>query len=100
MKLIDLESGKRLLDKLTKRELIIEHFEKFDDLIKIFFLDNKNNILQPMIYPIEEIENRFELIKDSSLLFSVDSDLICQIAESYRIQHGYLFNPKKMIQFR
>jgi len=93
MDIRDLESGKRIFDKITNRELLIDHFEKFDDLIKFFFLDNKNNLLQPMIYSVEEIENRFELLDDRNILFTAESDLICQIAESYRIQQGYLFNP-------
>lgn len=44
-------------------------------------------------FSLTEVENRFEVHTDSAVAFRADPEVVTLVAEAYRLQHAYLFNP-------
>ena len=85
--------GTRLLDKQRGRERVIHSVESLGRVVKIWFKDVHSGILEPMTFSIAEIERRFEIVEMEASAFRADSEIVRLLAESYRLEHAYLFNP-------
>lgn len=88
-----LKPGTRVLDKHRGRERLIHAVEPLGHVVKIWFKDSHTSALEPMTFPISEVERRFEVVESGTSAFRADSETVRLLAESYRLQHAYLFNP-------
>lgn len=45
------------------------------------------------MYPLADAEARFQVLDGGSTAFRADAELVRLVAEGYRLEHAYLFNP-------
>jgi len=94
MSIIDtLQPGVRLLDKQRGRERLVRAVERLGRVVKIWFDDPRTGGMEPFIYPVEEVEQRFEILKGGTAAFQAESEIVRLVAECHRLAHAYLFNP-------
>ena len=94
MSLIDsLQPGIRLLDKQRGRERLVRAVERLGRVVKIWFDDPRTGGMEPFIYPVEEAEQRFDVLKGGTAAFQAESEIVRLVAECHRLSHAYLFNP-------
>ena len=82
----DLEPGTYLIDKHQGGEKVIRQVHPHGSFVRLFFED----VTEPFVCSIEELQGRFEIVYPP---FRADANLVRLIAEAYRLQHAYLFNP-------
>lgn len=87
------KSGTRLLDKQRGRERTIHSLEPLGRVVKIWFRDAQSGVLEPMTFSTDEVARRFEIVETETSAFRADSEIVRLLAESYRLEHAYLFNP-------
>jgi len=87
-----LKPGTRVFDRHRNRERLIHAVEPLGRVVKIWFKDPHTGALEPMTFPISEVERRFEVVESGTSAFRADSETVRLLAESYRLQHAYLFN--------
>ncbi len=88
-----LKPGTRVFDRHRNRERLIHAVEPLGRVVKIWFKDSHTGALEPMTFPVSEVERRFENMESGASAFRADSETVRLLAESYRLQHAYLFNP-------
>ena len=88
-----LKPGTRVFDRHRNRERLIHSVEPLGQVVKLWFKDSHTGVLEPMTFPISEVERRFEVVESGTSAFRADSETVRLLAESYRLQHAYLFNP-------
>lgn len=88
-----LKPGIRLYDRYLHRELLIHAVESHPAVIFLHIKDLQSGAITKQPYAIAELDSRFDLLDEGSFVFQADPGLVALIAESYRIQHAYLFNP-------
>jgi len=94
MSLLDvLQPGVRLLDKQRGRERLVRGIERLGRIVKIWFDDPRTGGMEPLVYPVTEAEQRFEILKGSTAAFQSESEIVRLVAECHRLAHAYLFNP-------
>ena len=94
MSIVDsLQPGVRLLDRQRGRERLVRAVEPLGRVIKIWFDDPRTGGLEPFIFPVTEVEERFELLKGGAAAFQAESEIVRLVAECHRLAHAYLFNP-------
>ena len=81
-----LEPGTYLIDKFQGREKVIRQVEDHNSFVQLFFQGDA----EPFACSIEELQRRFEIVYPP---FRADANLVRLVAEAYRLQHAYLFNP-------
>ena len=81
-----LKPGTHLIDKFQGREKVIRQVEDHDSFVQLFFQGDA----EPFAYSTEELQRRFEIVYPP---FRADANLVRLVAEAYRLQHAYLFNP-------
>ena len=82
----DLEPGTYLIDKHQGREKVIRQVHPHGSFVRLFF----EGVTEPFVCSIKELQGRFEIVYPP---FRADANLVRLIAEAYRLQHAYLFNP-------
>jgi superfamily II DNA or RNA helicase len=88
-----IQPGVRLLDKQRGRERLVRAVERLGRVVKIWFDDPRTGGLEPLVYPVAEAEQRFELLKGAIAAFQAESAVVRLVAECHRLAHAYLFNP-------
>lgn len=88
-----LQAGVRLLDKHRGCERLVRAVERLGRVVKIWFDDPYTGGMEPVIYPVTEVEQRFNVLKGYTAAFQADSEIVRLVAESHRLAHAYLFNP-------
>ena len=81
-----LQPGTYLIDKHQGGEKVIRQVHPHGSFVRLFFED----VTEPFVCSIEELQGRFEIVYPP---FRADANLVRLIAEAYRLQHAYLFNP-------
>ena len=81
-----LKPGTYLIDRFQEKEKVIHRVDSHDSFVQLFFQGDT----EPFAYSIEELQRRFEIVYPP---FRADANLVRLIAEAYRLQHAYLFNP-------
>jgi SNF2 family DNA or RNA helicase len=94
MSLVDsLQPGTRLLDKQRGRERLVRAVERLGRVVKIWFDDPRTGGMEPFIYPVDEAEQRFDILRGGTAAFQAESGIVRLVAECHRLAHAYLFNP-------
>lgn len=88
-----LEPGIHLYDRRTGRQHLVAGCEKLPAVVFIHFKHPQTGHISREPYSIVELEERFELVEQDAHLFRANPEIVSLIAEAYRIQHAYLFNP-------
>ena len=81
-----LQPGTYLIDRYQRKEKVIRQVERRNSFVQLFFQGDA----EPFACSIEELQRRFEIVYPP---FRADANLVRLIAEAYRLQHAYLFNP-------
>lgn len=81
-----LRPGTYLIDKYEQKEKVIRQVEDHDSFVQLFFQGDA----EPFACSTAELQRRFEIVYP---LFRADANLVRLVAEAYRLQHAYLFNP-------
>ena len=82
----NLQPGTYLIDRYQDREKVIRRVEPHDSFVQLFFQGDA----EPFACSTEELQRRFEIVYPP---FRADANLVRLVAEAYRLQHAYLFNP-------
>ncbi|HEY7347584.1 MAG TPA: helicase-related protein [Ktedonobacterales bacterium] len=88
-----LHEGTRLFDTLLGREWVVHQWSPMGNTLKLWFKDQKTGAIEQSIYALTDAEKRFQVIESGSSVFRADPELVRMVAEGYRLQHAYLFNP-------
>lgn len=88
-----IEAGIHLYDRRTGRQYLVAGCEKSPAIVFLHFKHPQTGYISREPYTIAELEDRFELVDQGAHIFHADSQIVSLIAEAYRIQHAYLFNP-------
>ena len=83
----------RIQDRRSGRERVVERVEVRGPVVKIWFQDPQRGTPELMHYRLAELEERFEVVEASATLFRADPEVVRLVAEAYRLQHAFLFNP-------
>ena len=81
-----LKPGTYLIDKFQGREKVIRRVEDRGSFVLLLFEGDSESFA----YSPEELRRRFEIVYPP---FRADANLVRLVAEAYRLQHAYLFNP-------
>ena len=81
-----LQPGTYLIDRYQRKEKVIRQVEQRNSFVQLFFQGDA----EPFACSIEELQRRFEIVYPP---FRADANLVRLVAEAYRLQHAYLFNP-------
>ena len=81
-----LQPGTYLIDKYQGKEKVIRRVEPHGSFVLLFFEGDT----EPFTCSIAELQERFKIVYPP---FRADANLVRLIAEAYRLQHAYLFNP-------
>ncbi len=88
-----LRDGVRLFDKVLGRERTVYQFNLLDSTLKLWFKDPQTGAITQAIYALPDAEARFQVLAGTSSAFRAEPELVRTVAEGYRLQHAYLFNP-------
>ncbi len=88
-----LQPGVRLYDRRLGRDRQLHQVELYGRVAFLSFLDPQTGAVDRQPFPLDEIETRFEVPAAGGALFHGDPEVVRLIAEAYRLQHAYLFNP-------
>jgi superfamily II DNA or RNA helicase len=88
-----LREGTRLFDTILGRERVVHQWSPMGNTLKLWFKDQKTGAIEQSIYTLTDAEKRFQVIESGSSVFRADPELVRMVAEGYRLQHAYLFNP-------
>jgi superfamily II DNA or RNA helicase len=89
----DLNPGTRLYDHSLGQERQLHQVEIYGSVAFLSFLDPQTGAVDRQPFPIDEVETRFETLDASTAAFQGDPVVVRLVAEAYRLQHAYLFNP-------
>ena len=82
----NLQPGTYLIDRYQDKEKVLHRVELHDSFVQLFFQGDA----EPFACSITELQRRFEIVYPP---FRADANLVRLVAEAYRLQHAYLFNP-------
>ena len=82
----NLQPGTYLIDRYQDKEKVIRRVEPHDSFVQLFFEGDA----EPFACSTAELQRRFEIVYPP---FRADANLVRLVAEAYRLQHAYLFNP-------
>ena len=82
----NLQPGTYLIDRYQDKEKVLHRVELHDSFVQLFFQGDA----EPFACSTAELQRRFEIVYPP---FRADANLVRLIAEAYRLQHAYLFNP-------
>lgn len=88
-----LREGVRIFDTRLGRERIVYKTALLGNTLKIWFKDAQTGTIEQFVYPVADAEARFQVLDSGSVAFQADAELVRLVAEGYRLQHAYLFNP-------
>jgi len=88
-----LHPGTRLYDRHLGQERQLHQVEVYGSVAFLSFLDPQTGTVDRQPFPVDEIEARFEVLDADTAAFQGDPETVRLVAEAYRLQHAYLFNP-------
>lgn len=88
-----LREGVRLFDTRLGRERVVYQATALGNTIKIWFKDSQTGAIEQFVFPLADAEARFQILDGESTAFRADPELVRLVAEGYRLEHAYLFNP-------
>lgn len=89
----DLKPGARLYDRRTGTERLLQFAEVYGQVVFLSFKHAQTGAMDRQPFSLAEVESRFEVLTDSAVAFRADPEVVTLVAEAYRLQHAYLFNP-------
>ena len=89
----ELHPGVRLYDRRLGRERHLHQVEVYGSVAFLSFLNPQTGTVDRQPFPLDEIESRFEVLDADTVAFRGDPEMVRLVAEAYRLQHAYLFNP-------
>ncbi|MBM4458394.1 MAG: DUF3883 domain-containing protein [Chloroflexi bacterium] len=89
----DLKPGARLYDRRTGAERLLQSAEVYGQVVFLSFKQAQTGAVDRQPFSLTEVESRFEVLTDSAIAFRADPEVVTLVAEAYRLQHAYLFNP-------
>jgi len=88
-----LRSGVYLYDHCTGHERLVQAVESYDQVVFLSFKHPQTGAVDRQPFSVAELESRFEVLKEEAVAFRAESEIVSLVAEAYRLQHAYLFNP-------
>lgn len=88
-----LAPGVRLYDRYLQREYHVHAVEKHEAVVFLHLRNPHTGDLTKQPYAVAELDKRFDILDAHSFVFQASPTIVSLVAESYRIQHAYLFNP-------
>lgn len=89
----NIRAGVRLYDRRSGNERLVHDVETYGQVVFLSFKNPQTGTIERQPYPITEVENCFEILDQGSVMFRAESEVVSLVAEAYRLQHAYLFNP-------
>jgi superfamily II DNA or RNA helicase len=89
----ELHPGTRIYDRRLGQERQLHQVEVYGSVTFLSFLDPQTGTVDRQPFPVDEVEARFEVLEAGVAAFGGDPEVVRLIAEAYRLQHAYLFNP-------
>lgn len=89
----NLKPGAKLYDRRTGAERLLQSAEVYGQVVFLSFKHAQTGAVDRQPFSLAEVESRFEVLADSAAAFRADPEVVTLVAEAYRLQHAYLFNP-------
>ncbi len=89
----DLKPGTRLYDRRTGAERLLQAAESYGQVVFLSFKHPQTGAIDRQPFSLAEMDDRFEVLTNSAVAFRADPEVVTLVAEAYRLQHAYLFNP-------
>ena len=89
----DLKPGSKLYDRRTGVERLLQAVESYGQVVFLSFKHPQTGAIDRQPFSLAEMESRFEVLTNSAGAFRADPEVVTLVAEAYRLQHAYLFNP-------
>ena len=91
--LSDLRPGVRLYDRRTGHERLVQAVERHGQVVFLSFKHPQTGTVDRQPFSIAELEGRFDVLDEEAVAFRAEPEIVSLVAEAYRLQHAYLFNP-------
>ena len=91
--LSNLRSGIYLYDHRTGHERLVQAVESYGQVVFLSFKHPQTGAVDRQPFSVSELESRFEVLEEQAVAFRAEAETVSLIAEAYRLQHAYLFNP-------
>jgi len=88
-----LQPGVRLYDRRTGHERLVQAVERYGQVVFLSFKHSQTGAVDRQPFSIAELESRFEILEEEAVAFRAEPEVVSLVAEAYRLQHAYLFNP-------
>lgn len=88
-----IKAGMRLIDSRTGSERLVQNVEKSGQVVFLSFKNPQTGEVERQPFSVAELESRFEIVEQGGAAFRAKPALVSLVAEAYRLQHAYLFNP-------
>jgi hypothetical protein len=88
-----LKPGTCLYDRHTGHERLVQSVETHGQMVFLSFKHPQSGDVDRQLFSVAEIESRFEILQEEAVAFRVEPGIVSLVAEAYRLQHAYLFNP-------
>ncbi|MBC8249093.1 MAG: DUF3883 domain-containing protein [Anaerolineales bacterium] len=82
-----------MYDRRLGRERHLHQVEVYGSVAFLSFLDPQTGTVDRQPFPVDEAEARFEVLEAGTAAFQGDPEVVRIVAEAYRLQYAYLFNP-------
>lgn len=87
------QPGDQLHDRILRQSRLVESARIGHGHITLTFKDPPTGAISQETYAVADFEQRFERLDPATTAFRGDPELVKWVAEAYRLQHAYLFNP-------
>ncbi len=88
-----LRSGVYLYDRRTGHERLVQAVERYGQVVFLSFKRPQTGTVDRQSFSVAELESRFEVLEEEAVAFCAEPEVVSLVAEAYRLQHAYLFNP-------
>ena len=88
-----IKPGTRLYDTRTGQERLLDKAEVHGPVVFLSFKNTLTGAIDRQPFALTEAESRFEVVDEQAVAFRADAEIVSLVAEAYRLQHAYLFNP-------
>ena len=87
------QPGVRLYDRRLNRERLVQAVEARGQVVFLSFKHPQTGAIDRQPFSLTELEERFEILSAETTAFRADPEIVSLVAEAYRLEHAYLFNP-------
>ena len=88
-----LQPGVRIYDRRMSRERLVQAVEARGQVVFLSFKNPQTGAIDRQPFSLTEVEDRFEILSAETTAFRADPEIVSLVAEAYRLEHAYLFNP-------